>query len=289
MSDIYEPTDPLSLPFECFSYDSDRLPVPVPPHWHYFAELLLIREGNVLICSNNINYTVHPGEAFFVYPNLVHSIDSEDGCHVLYDVIKLDISRFSESSSYAPQLRSVLEDIALQGLSPLFGAEAVRDMQLGARMTECIAEYQGHRYGYDLTAKSQIYIILTLMLRQWMKNGFTLQQRIFQSDLLGSISSITAYISSHLQEPLRVNDLARHCRMSYSVFARKFRSLYGISCKEYIEKLRTARVEHFLLFTDCELNFICQETGYADCSHMIKDFKRIHGVTPRRYRTEHRK
>lgn len=34
---LYEPSNPLSMPFECFSYDSVTHSFPIKPHRHYFA------------------------------------------------------------------------------------------------------------------------------------------------------------------------------------------------------------------------------------------------------------
>ena len=82
--------------------------------------------------------------------------------------------------------------------------------------------------------------------------------------------------------------MAEYCSMSYTSFARKFRELYGISCKEYIVQVRLARVEHYLRFTDFDLAYISQETGYTDCSHMIRDFRKQRGMTPGRYRAINR-
>ena len=80
------------------------------------------------------------------------------------------------------------------------------------------------------------------------------------------------------------SNIAKECGMSYSYFAKKFSSVYGKTCKEYIEEMRFIKVEDFLLFTDFDLNYISQETGFSDCSHMIKCFKRHKGITPKKFR-----
>ena len=69
--------------------------------------------------------------------------------------------------------------------------------------------------------------------------------------------------------------------MSYSNFARSFRQLYNQSCKEYIEFIRLNRVADLLIFTDLDLNYISQETGFSDCSHLIRSFKQWKGMTRR--------
>ena len=58
--------------------------------------------------------------------------------------------------------------------------------------------------------------------------------------------------------------------------------------RDYIEQIRVARVEQFLLFTNLDLAEISEANGYADCSHMIKNFKRIMGITPGQYRMQQR-
>ena len=76
--------------------------------------------------------------------------------------------------------------------------------------------------------------------------------------------------------------------MSYSYFAKKFLSVYGKTCKEYIEELRLYKVEEFLMFTDFDMNYIAQETGFTDCSHMIKSFKKGREITPKQFRILHK-
>ena len=78
--------------------------------------------------------------------------------------------------------------------------------------------------------------------------------------------------------------LAKMCGMSYSYFARNFRLLYGRSCKDYIEFVRIRKVKDLLMYTELDLNYISQETGFSDCSHLIRVFKQFEGTTPKQFR-----
>ena len=75
--------------------------------------------------------------------------------------------------------------------------------------------------------------------------------------------------------------------MSYSYFAKLFRETYNQSCKEYIEFTRINKAADLLLFTNQDLTYISQETGFADCSHLIRSFKEKYGVSPHQYRRQH--
>ena len=66
-----------------------------------------------------------------------------------------------------------------------------------------------------------------------------------------------------------------------------FHDLYGQSCKEYIEFIRISKVKDLLLFTDFDLSYISQKTGFSDCSHLIRTFKKKTGITPKHFRMQH--
>ena len=88
----------------------------------------------------------------------------------------------------------------------------------------------------------------------------------------------------HLQDNLKVKDLAAVCHISYSGFAGKFKEQYGMSCKEYIERMRMFKADEYLLFTDMDISEISRLTGFNDSSHFIHAFRRYKGITPKRYR-----
>ena len=92
------------------------------------------------------------------------------------------------------------------------------------------------------------------------------------------------YIDMHSAEPLEIQELAEMCHMSYSNFARLFRKKYGRSCKEYIHYIRLNKAQDLLLNSDYDLNYIAMETGFFDCSHFIRTYKKWKGITPKQER-----
>ena len=89
------------------------------------------------------------------------------------------------------------------------------------------------------------------------------------------MQDILVYLDRHSQENINIEALAH------------FLKLYGQSCKQYIEFMRLNKVENLLLFTDYDLNYIAAETGFADCSHLIRTFKKRYQITPRQFRQKH--
>ena len=44
MKSLFEYTDKLNKPYECFFSDMKKEWLPVPPHWHYFMEILYVTD-----------------------------------------------------------------------------------------------------------------------------------------------------------------------------------------------------------------------------------------------------
>lgn len=287
MNYLFEKSDALNTPFECFFYNAAEDYFPVKPHWHYFMELIYVLEGEAEMRVGSAVCTAHKGDMVVFHPKSVHSIDSAKPEELRYAVIKLDINRLTMPSDYAPKLRSIFKSAEQRGMSIFFPAELADSMRAGEVFSNCIRETSAQQYGYDVIVRSNINYLLINMLRIWQENGFTVDSEVFAKDAVYDIYSITEYIEENISKGIRVTDIAQMCGMSYSYFAKRFQRVYGKSCKEYMEEMRVLKAEEFLIFTDFDLTYISQETGFSDCSHLIKSFKRRLGVTPKQFRTGH--
>lgn len=284
MNALFEVSDTLNMPFECFIFDTAKENFPIRPHWHYFAEIIYVLEGTAEMYDNDIKYIVPQDGFIFFHPKTIHSIFPVDDKPLKYAVIKLDINRLSATPSYSPKLTNIIKSGADKEMQIYFSPEFTTKTNCRKLFLDCISELETKNYGYDLLIQAYLYNIMMIIIRKWKDNGFSFENDIFNKDTSYNIDNITEYIDQHICETLEVNDIAEICGISYSNFAKKFKKMYGLSCKEYIERFKIFKVEDYLLFTDFDLNYISQETGYADCSHMIKQFKKYRNITPKQFR-----
>ena len=277
---------PLFSSFECHTNTTERPDFPGLPHWHYFAEILKVRTGSLNVCRGNKTYTLSAGDAIFINPLSPHSLDyAEPGVPAEYSVIRFDPELLSNPSSYTPDLRAMLLEAERRGLSMVLTADELAERNLALMLDACIWEYTGRDFGYDMRIRSLLFLICTDAIRRWIADGFAPQD---YGSAIDPIYTLPSYIARHIEEPLKVEKLAEYCGLSYPWFARRFHDIYGISCKEFIVRVRIRRVEHYLQFTDCDLNYISQHTGYADCSHLVRDFRKFRNTTPGQFRQAYR-
>lgn len=288
MHNLFEQVHSLNEPIECFLFDAANEEFPVKPHWHYFAEFIYMKRGTVRMTANDQSFTASPGDLVLFPPSAVHSITAEDDTMPVFAAFKFDLGKFPSRSSYSPSPLSIFRYAQENGMPMHFPADTAAEMGCEEIFSGCIREIHSYQYGYDVMLRAQIYMLLYRIIRQWCDAGLSPEKCAAAESELYAVDRITEYIDSHLGEPLRVSELAERCHLSYSAFAVKFRERYGTGCKEYIERMRIFKAEEYLLFTDLDIGFISQETGFSDCSHFIKCFRQYRGITPKQFRMQRR-
>ena len=286
MKNSKELCHPLSLPFACYEIDSRQVVLKEELLTHYYAELFYLQEGKLLFDLGPEELTVSAGEAVFVCPGVTHRMKHGDANHVRMIILRMDPDRLHDEPVYSPTLKTILMEAWRTRVPMVIPASVTERIRMGESAAQCLQEAERRAFGYDLNIISRLSMMIVEIIRFWTENGLNIRIPESQED---PICSLTGYIQRHLRDGLRVEDLAARCGLSYPWFAKKFREIYGISCKDYIEQIRVAQVEQFLLLTDLDLSRISEATGYADCSHMIKNFKRLMSITPGQYRLQRKK
>ena len=286
MKPYFEYSDKLNKPYEAFLFDAQTSEMfPILPHWHYFVEILYMVEGKAYVEAGEENYVLEPGDLIVFYPQMAHAIYSTGQLPIRYYVLKFDPAHLNISGSALPSISSLISMAAVeQKLSVYFSKEKFNQEKMKQLIQGSVKTLEEKQFGYDIIMHSNYCLLMAEILRVWKQEGFQIKKRKKETVLSEKFTEVSEYISQHYQEDLSVAELAEKFHMSYSYFAAIFKEYYGQTCKEMILTVRLQKAEDLLQFTDFDLTYISQETGFCDCSHFIKAFKQKYGVTPRKYR-----
>jgi AraC-like DNA-binding protein len=89
---------------------------------------------------------------------------------------------------------------------------------------------------------------------------------------------------AHLEQPLRVEDLATQAGMSVRNFTRVFTERTGYSPAVYLERVRVEAACRRLAESSKGTKEIATECGFRDADGMRKAFRRVLNTTPQLYR-----
>ena len=285
MDELFEYSDILNAPFQAFSGSWKD----VRPHWHYFTEMVYLVKGKLLAEVGKNKYTMTPGDMIIFHPKQIHSFldydTTEENSELLFYVIKFDEMILSNTTPGSPKLPKLLDNATnLDTPYNLITAEELQYNPVKLFFENCIWETKHKEFGYDIKVASTISLIVTEIMRIWLRKGFKFSTKTTFDQFSTKDFSVLEYIDKHSSENINIENLANMCGMCYSNFAKQFKAQFGKACKEYIEFVRICKADTLLLYTDKTLDYISQETGFTDSSHFIRTYKKIKGITPKQRR-----
>ena len=98
------------------------------------------------------------------------------------------------------------------------------------------------------------------------------------------LQQILDYIDTHLDQDIKLANLAQLLDMSQFHFSRLFKQSIGMSPYQYLIQQRVERAKQLLKQTDYFIADIALECGFNSHSHLSKQFRQFTGMTPKAYR-----
>ena len=98
------------------------------------------------------------------------------------------------------------------------------------------------------------------------------------------IQEVATYIFEHYTENILLEDVADKFDMNKSFLSKRFKTATGFGFKEYIINLRIQNACRLLLETNKSITDIAFECGFNDSNYFGDSFRKIKGISPRKYR-----
>ena len=121
---------------------------------------------------------------------------------------------------------------------------------------------------------------LSNMLQRFISLTFEFE-KVKHADV---VYKVIEYIKSNYQNRISLEEIARITYMSRTYLSSLFKKETGYSISEYINNIRISRAQNFLVESDLDIAEIARMCGFEDQSYFTKVFRRISGVTPKKYR-----
>ena len=108
---------------------------------------------------------------------------------------------------------------------------------------------------------------------------------IFASQAFGAgnvIARSIAHMSSHLNEPITIDEMAKRAGMSRAVFHRKFKQATTMSPIQFVKSMRLNNAA-MKIAGGMTVNEAAMDVGYLSASQFSREFKRMYGQSPRQW------
>lgn len=107
------------------------------------------------------------------------------------------------------------------------------------------------------------------------------------TDRLSYWAPVMENIINNYAEPISMASLAAKVSLSVSQFERRFKKRFHTTPRKYLTNVRINAACQLLSSTDLPISAIAVQTGFYDQSHFTKQFTKLKGSTPAKYRRNH--
>jgi AraC family transcriptional regulator len=163
----------------------------------------------------------------------------------------------------------------------------VRDPQIESIGKLLLAESIQPSSGEGLYIDSLTNALAVHLLRQYASFGCSPQTACPRSGGLPQhqLVQVLDYLHSHLDQPVKLADLANLVGISQFHFSHLFKQAMGVAPYRYLQQQRIERAKQ-LLQTKQPITEIALACGFSSHSHLSKQFRQYTGITPSAYRTQ---
>jgi len=252
-------------------------------HDHDATELVVVTKGRGWHATRTEEHPIEAGDVFVIREQDQHSYrDTRDLAlyNVVFDLAQLHLPihdldtspGFRALFSIEPRLRSTHGVRSRLRLSPA-NLTVVCDL-----LDNIDKELDRKRFGYRCMASSLFMQVVGYLSRCYSSIEDP------ESRALLRLGPVLDHMESALDQPIRLDDLARLVNMSKSTFQRAFRRTLNTSPFDYLIRLRIQKACESLATGDQSVKEVAAAVGFDDSNYFTRQFRRIMGSSPRDYR-----
>jgi AraC-like DNA-binding protein len=229
--------------------------------------LILCVKGEGWVQINDQTYAVLPGNMVVIPPERSHTYGTAEEhpwsiywCH-------------ATGPAAADYARVLLED---NGFPILTIADHARLVELFEEITDELA--RGYAWNHLFPASAALIRLLGLT--------YSIQRSFHDAspDAMHRIQQTISFLDRHLEGHVNVPELARMSNLSVSHFCALFKRAAGFAPLEYFLHRKIQRACELLDTTSQPLKRIALELGFSDPLYFSRTFRKIQGMSPRKYR-----
>ncbi|NMO14530.1 helix-turn-helix transcriptional regulator [Pyxidicoccus fallax] len=240
---------------------------------HSYAVVMLVTRGESKIRHSG-ELVLHAGDVHLIPPGDAHRSGPADveGWALAFHPEVLGGAEGEGASRLGPLLR------VRQGCHPVLRPTLTQRRRLARWMRLLAEETTRNDRGSEEARISLLRLVLIELER------ISAPTPVSEPPSVSLSRKALTYIEAHCLEPLSLAKVARELGRSPAHVAGLVRQETGRTVGEWILECRMAEARRRLRGTDERVDIIAERVGYADVTHFIRLFRRVHGVTPAAWR-----
>ena len=279
IENVTKKCDTLNAPNVLYDYRNNRCPgvkATTDIHRHQAFEVSYILQGQVGFLCGGQQIHAKKGDLVIICPNIPHGVfpDGEEAYE--YDTLSFTDGLLKASGRSAEYIEPLMNGSKV--LRPHITTTASQYSLIHSTLENIFLCAKEATEKGDMLLKSEMFCLFWLLE----------QEGAFCTEVDGKndhdFRPVLDYIDKHYHEQILISHLAALVSLSKNYFMNRFRQVTGITCVEYINKVRINASCEMLLSKRISVTEVAYACGFRNLSNFNRQFRRITGQSPNEYR-----
>lgn len=238
-------------------------------HCHDHFEIYFITKGSCCYFIENKVYHLQPGDVILVPEGVMHNTEYQN---TVYSRKLISCSRYFIPDSVKPKLPSLLH---------LYRNPDVVD-KINEIYDKIEEEYAHMDDMSEDIFKCYVSMLFFVLVRNPNKRGPQDEDRHYIEDAID-------YLQNNFASNLSLDDMSERYFVSPEHFSRVFKKKVGFNFSEYVNLLRLQKAESMLRQQNAiTITEVAQSCGFNDSNYFSVQFKKLYGISPKRFQSNNR-
>ena len=240
-----------------------------PLHAHDVHELYFLLSGTTKYFLCDEFFVLQPGEMVFIPKNQLHQTEYNNNAGIERVLFSFD------DDFVDPSLHGCLREMAAN--------KHITFTQHGLlKITDLVEKIEKERQKGKPLCEEMQRVYFQQLLIQISRYRTPTETEAFPAPLM-LIQRILEHINSNYTADITLASLSDTFSISPSHLSKSFKYVTGLGVKEYLNVSRVSAAKTLLETTNLSITQIATKCGYNDSNYFAAVFKRIVGVTPKKY------
>lgn len=254
-------------------------------HSHHELEISYVKSGRGQYWVDGKLYDAEEGDIFILNNTEIHSLGIYPDTDIVNMVINFD-PRFiwtMESDNFDSRYLKIFFDRSNNFQNRLDRGNPTTS-EIRQLMIDIEEEFINKLPEFELMIKVKLHNILAMLIRHYGYTRVHSDETEQRKKAFVVIKRVLDFVDQHLNEDIRLRDMAQVSYMNPSYFSTFFKKFYGMSPMEYIIKKRIHKAIDYLKSSDKSITEITSLCGFNNSSNFNKSFRRVTGKMPSDFR-----
>jgi len=254
-------------------------------------ELVMITDGSGVLRLRDAVLPCSRGTLLYLHYKQRYSLEADEGKNLNFYAVHFSYllsEHFHESWSYHKELKYYLKDKQQEGKNWSFSDnpgllpfESTMQVSNYAKIEDIFIQLNDTFLKRDVGCSMKLSILCQQLIYEVCCEHFFPAAKKAN---VRRLDQAIAYIEQNYKKPIDLQTLSSYISVSKSYLFRLFRNNLGKTPVEYINQVRVNQAKGLLLRTEMSIKEIAYEVGFCDEFYFSRVFKKLEGVSPRKYR-----